>query len=61
MVGHYREEIFKVIIDIDVIGQSGLNKAVSDGTGFCSVNGVDVHPVLPSEGERTYCPFSGLF
>ncbi len=43
-----------MIIDIDVIGQSSFNDAVCNRTGVCTVCGVDVHPVLPSESERTY-------
>ena len=60
MIWHYSEDIFEIVVYLEVIRKSRLDDAVDYGAGFRAVHCIDVYPVLPAEGERTDRSFGGI-
>ena len=47
------KQILKVIIRFQIVCFCGFRNAVNDGTGLCTGNGIDHHPVFLANAEPT--------
>ena len=48
-----------VVVHIQFVGSGSFCNAVDDGTGLCSPDGIDGHPVLASKSKISQCSFAG--
>lgn len=52
VLGNFRQRIFQILIDIQIVGLGGFHQAVDHGTGLHSVDGTNDVPVGSANGER---------
>ena len=51
MLCQFTEQVFQIFIDPKIIGLGRFDKAVKDGACPCTVDRVDIDPILSSQGK----------
>ena len=54
MVRQFRKKEFEILVCIDLVCLGGFYETVQDGTGFCTIIGLDDYEVLPTESKWPY-------
>ncbi len=52
VLGNFRQQIFQILIDLQIVGLGGLHQAVNYGTGLGTMDGINDVPVGPANDER---------